>query len=323
MGVLRNHHSEALIATAVARRAILLPIQSIKAPGARSMSLEMFNLKGKVAIVTGSSYGLGVVFATALAEAGADIVVTARSLDRLQDSKALIEAKGVRCLAVQCDVTDKAQVGSLMKQTNDAFGKIDVLVNNAGISDAGGIRPEFEPEATFRAIVETDLTGLWLCCQEAALYMLRQGSGSIINISSIFGDGGFGGGSPAGYFAAKGGVNNLTEFLATTWGDRQVRVNAIAPTFFDSEMIHEALVAGGVLPMLTARHPMGRIGDHSDLAGPVVFLASDASKFVNGVVLRVDGGYGASRGFHPGPYPSDAWDPDGRGQPLMPGTPAA
>jgi gluconate 5-dehydrogenase len=285
------------------------------------MGNEIFSLEGRVAIVTGASYGLGVVFATALAEAGADIVATARSVDKLQATKQLIESKGRRCLAIQCDVTDREQVRNLMKETHAAFGKIDILVNNAGISDASGIRPEFEEPGTWRAVIETDLTGLWWCSQEAAQYMLRQGKGSIINISSIFGSGGFGGGSPAAYFAAKGGVNNLTEFLAVSWGDRGVRVNAIAPTFFDSEMIHEALLASGVLEMLTSRHPMGRIGEHSDLVGPIVFLASDASKFVNGMILRVDGGYGASRGYHPGPYPADAWDPQGRGHPLMPGTP--
>jgi NAD(P)-dependent dehydrogenase (short-subunit alcohol dehydrogenase family) len=285
------------------------------------MVLESFSLHGKVAIVTGASYGLGVVFAAALADAGAHIVAAARSLDKLQDTKALIEAKGVRCLTVRCDVTDRADVRNLMGETHRAFGTIDILVNNAGISSAAGIRPEFEIEQVWRDVIDVDLNGLWWCCQEAAQYMLRQGQGSIINISSIFGSGGFGGGSPAAYFAAKGGVNNLTEFLATVWGDRGVRVNAIAPTFFDSEMIHEALEQGGVLDMLTKRHPMGRIGDHSDLAGPVVFLASEASKFVNGIILRVDGGYGASRGFHPGPYPSDAWDPQGRGHPLLPGSP--
>ncbi|MFN0096732.1 MAG: SDR family NAD(P)-dependent oxidoreductase [Dehalococcoidia bacterium] len=287
------------------------------------MSVDLFRLDGKVAIVTGASYGLGVVFATALAKAGADLVIAARSADKLQETKAQIEALGRRCLAVPCDVTDKAQVAELMRQTHATFGKIDILVNNAGISTAAGIRPEYEDAQLWRDVLDVDLTGLWWCCQEGAQYMLRQGGGSIINISSIFGSGGFPGGSPASYFAAKGGVNNLTEFLAVTWGDRGVRVNAIAPTFFISEMIKPALQDSGVLPMLTNRHPMGRIGEHEDLEGPVIFLASEASRFVNGMVIRVDGGYGASRGYHEGPYPSDEWDPEGRGKPLMPGTPFA
>jgi NAD(P)-dependent dehydrogenase (short-subunit alcohol dehydrogenase family) len=222
---------------------------------------------------------------------------------------------------VTCDVTDKAQVARLMTGAHDAFGRIDILVNNAGISSLNAFCPEYEEEQLWRQIIDVDLTGLWFCSQEAAQYMLRQGSGSIINISSIFGDGGFGGGSPTAYFAAKGGVNNLTRFLAAEWGNRGVRVNALAPTFFDSEMTHEAFVQSGILESLEARHPMRRIGEHSDLHGPVVFLASDAAKFVTGQVLAVDGGYGASRGYHHGPYPQDDWDAQGRGHQIRPGTP--
>ncbi|MCZ2108249.1 MAG: SDR family oxidoreductase [Dehalococcoidia bacterium] len=280
----------------------------------------LFSLEGKVAIVTGSSYGLGVIFAGALADAGADIVITARSAERLQETRKMIEAKGRRCLVAPADVTDYAQVAALMKTANDAFGKIDILVNNAGVSDARGLRSEHSEPETFANIVGTDLVGLWYCCHAAAQYMLRQGHGNIINISSIFGMGGFEARTP-GYFASKGGVNNLTSLLACEWGDRGIRVNAIAPHFFDSEMTHEILVASGMLAYLEGRTPMRRIGQADDLIGPIVFLASDASKFVNGVVMPLDGGLSAGRGFAPGPFVSDTWDPDGRGQPLRPGTP--
>ena len=279
-----------------------------------------FSLEGKVAIVTGASYGLGVTFARALAEAGADIVATARSADRLQGTRELIESTGRHCLVVPCDITDVAQVRSLMKTAWDHFGTVDILVNNAGVSDPRGLRSEHSEPEIFEQIVRTDLIGLWHCCQSAAHHMLRQGHGNIINISSIFGLGGFEGRTP-GYFAAKGGVNNLTQMLACEWADRGIRVNALAPHFFDSEMTHDILVASGMLEYLEGRTPMRRIGQAPDLEGPIVFLASDASQFVNGVILPLDGGLTASSGFAPGPFVSDAWDPDGRGNPVGPGTP--
>lgn len=281
---------------------------------------QLFSLEGKVAVVTGSSYGLGVIFAGALADAGADIVITARSLDRLQDTRKMIEAKGRRCIAVQADVTVYDEVKELMKAAYDAFGKIDILVNNAGVSDPRGLRSENSEPEMFATIVQTDLIGLWYCSHAVAQYMLRQGHGNIINISSIFGMGGFEGRTP-GYFAAKGGVNNLTASLACEWGDRGVRVNAIAPHFFDSAMTHDILTASGFLPYLEGRTPMRRIGQMDDLVGPIIFLASDASKFVNGVVMPLDGGLSAGRGFAPGPFVSDEWDPNGLGHPLLPGTP--
>jgi len=280
----------------------------------------LFSLEGKVGIVTGASYGLGVTFAGALADAGADLVVTARSVDKLQDTKKMIEAKGRRCLVVGCDITDHEQVTNLMKVAWEHFGTVDILVNNAGVSDASGIRSENSDPDMFAHIVSTDLNGLWYCCQAAAQHMLRQGHGNIINISSIFGAGGFEGRTP-GYFAAKGGVNNLTQMLACEWADRGVRVNAIAPHFFDSEMTHQILADSGLLQHLEGRTPMRRIGQSDDLVGPIVFLASDASKFVNGCILPLDGGLAAGRGFSPGPFVSDAWDPDGKGQPITPGTP--
>ncbi|MGI8926700.1 MAG: SDR family NAD(P)-dependent oxidoreductase [Tepidiformaceae bacterium] len=281
---------------------------------------QLFSLEGKTAIVTGASYGLGVTFAAALADAGANIVAAARTLEKLETTRAMIEAKGRKCLTVACDVTDYGQVAALMKRTADHFGSVDILVNNAGVSDARGIRSENSEPEVFAQILNTDLTGLWYCCHAAAQHMLRQGKGNIINISSILGSGGFAPGTVPGYFAAKGGVNNLTRMLACEWGDRGIRVNALAPHFFDSEMTHDILVSSGFMEVLEGRTPMRRIGEVADLAGPIVFLASDASSFINGVVLPIDGGLTAGRSFAPGPYVSDEWDPEGRGHPLMPGT---
>jgi NAD(P)-dependent dehydrogenase (short-subunit alcohol dehydrogenase family) len=155
------------------------------------MANDAFSLDGKVALVTGASYGLGVAFAQALAEAGADIVVTARTAHRLEDTRAIIESLGRKCLAVGCDVTDYSQVQALMKSAWDHFGKVDILVNNAGSSDPRGLRSEHSDAEIFAEMIATDLTGLWHCCLAAAQHMLRQGSGNIINISSIFGAGGF------------------------------------------------------------------------------------------------------------------------------------
>jgi len=281
---------------------------------------NVFSLEGKVAIVTGASYGLGLTFASALADAGADIVVTARSTDKLEETKAMIGSKGRRCMAIGCDVTEPAQVAAMMKQAWDEFGHVDILVNNAGITDARGLRSENSEPETFANILNTNLTGLWYCCHAAAQHMLRQGHGNIINISSIFGAGGFEGRTP-GYFASKGGVNNLTQLLACEWADRGIRVNALAPHFFDSPMTHQILSDSGLLQHLEGRTPMRRIGQADDLVGPIVFLASDASKFVNGCILPLDGGLNAAHGYHPGPYVSDLWDPEGRGNPVTPETP--
>ena len=281
---------------------------------------DLFSLEGKVVIVTGASYGLGVTFASALADAGADIVVTARSVDKLEATRAMVEGKGRQCLAIACDVVDHAQVAAMMKAAWAHFGHVDVLVNNAGITDARGLRSEHSEPEMFASILQTNLTGLWHCCHAAAQHMLRQGHGNIINISSIFGAGGFEGRTP-GYFASKGGVNVLTQLLACEWADRGIRVNALAPHFFDSEMTHQILSDSGLLQHLEGRTPMRRIGEAGDLAGPIVFLASDASKFVNGCILPLDGGLTAAHGWHPGPFVSDLWDPDGKGHPVTPETP--
>ena len=154
------------------------------------MSDDVFSMEGKTVIVTGASYGFGVTWADALAERGANIVGTSRSLERLQDTAALVEGKGRRFLPVECDVTDYEQVENLMKAAWDEFGTVDVLINNAGISDLSAWRAEHSDNDMFRQIVDTDLTGLWYCCRASAQYFLRQAR-NIINLSSSFGRGGF------------------------------------------------------------------------------------------------------------------------------------
>ena len=273
-------------------------------------------LDGKVAIVTGASYGLGVLFAEILATAGADVVITARSVDKLRDTKAMIEALGRRCLVVEGDVTSFEDCDRVATEALAAFGKIDILVNNAGWADDRLMRTEHcEPEM-FTKMVNTDLIGLFYMTRAAAPHMLRGGGGSIINLSSIFGNLGSEN-RTAGYFAAKGGVNQLTRLLAVEWGDRNLRVNAIAPNFFVSEMTRALLEDSGMAEWMRSRTPMRRMGELPELVGPLLFLASDASSFITGVVLSVDGGWSAGGGASQLPAPWDEWNGE-KGVPMSP-----
>ena len=280
---------------------------------------ETFRLDGKVAIVTGASYGLGVLFTEILASAGADVVVTARSEDKLADTRAMVDAIGRRCLVVRGDVTEYDDCATVAARTMEAFGRIDVLVNNAGWADDRLLRTErCEPEM-FAKMVNTDLVGLFYMTRAVAPDMLRGGGGSIINLSSIFGNAGSEN-RTAGYFAAKGGVNQLTRLLACEWGDRNLRVNALAPNFFISEMTRTLLEDSGMADWMRSRTPMRRMGELPELVGPLLFLASDASSFVTGQVLSVDGGWSASGGYAQNPQPWDDWGGE-MSTPIGPGTP--
>jgi gluconate 5-dehydrogenase len=275
-----------------------------------------FRLDGKVVIITGGSYGLGVLFAEILATAGADVVVTARSVDKLEETKAMVEGLGRRCLAVAGDVTSYEDCERVVQATLDTFGRVDVLVNNAGWADGRLVRSEHcEPEM-FAKMVNTDLIGLFYMTRAAAPAMLRGGGGSIINLSSIFGNAGSEN-RTAGYFAAKGGVNQLTRLLACEWGDRGLRVNALAPNFFVSEMTRSLLEDSGMADWMRSRTPMRRMGELPELVGPLLFLASSASSFITGVVLNVDGGWSASGGYAQNPQPWDEWNGE-MGMPIGP-----
>jgi NAD(P)-dependent dehydrogenase (short-subunit alcohol dehydrogenase family) len=267
---------------------------------------QIHRLDGKVAIVTGASYGLGVLFAEILASAGADVVVTARSVDKLEDTKKLVEGLGRRCLAVAGDVTSYDDCDRVATETMKTFGRIDVLVNNAGWADDRLIRTERTEPEVFAKMVNTDLIGLFYMTRACAPHMLRGGGGSIVNLSSIFGNAGSEN-RTAGYFAAKGGVNQLTRLLACEWGDRNLRVNALAPNFFISEMTRSLLEDSGMADWMRSRTPMRRMGELPELVGPFLFLASPASSFVTGIVLSVDGGWSASGGYAQLPQPWDEW----------------
>ena len=247
---------------------------------------SLFGLAGRVAIVTGASAGLGARFAQVLARAGASVVVAARRADRIE---ALAHAIGEeRALAVPTDVSDPDQVARLIDRAVEHFGRLDVLVNNAG---ANRIVPaEEETTDSFSQVVAVNLTGVFTGCREAARIMLPQGSGSIVNITSALGLIGALGMPQASYCASKGGVVNLTRELASQWAGRGVRVNAIAPGWFPSEMTAPMFEERGQR-YIQRTVPARRGGAEHELDGVLLFLASDASTYVMGQTIAVDGGW--------------------------------
>jgi NAD(P)-dependent dehydrogenase (short-subunit alcohol dehydrogenase family) len=252
---------------------------------------ELFGLTGRVAVVTGASSGLGVGFARALAGAGAHLVLAARRADRLKALAAELEEAGVDTLPVACDVTDATQVEALKDASLERFGRVDILVNNAGTTEV--VPAEQETDEAFLRVLDVNLNGAFYCAQRFGRVMLEAGQGSIINIASIFGMVGSGSIPQAGYVASKGAIVNLTRELAAQWARRGVRVNAIAPGFFMSEITEEMFSDERSMKWLRRKTPMGRTGNVEELAGALVFLASDASSYVTGQTLAVDGGWTA------------------------------
>jgi NAD(P)-dependent dehydrogenase (short-subunit alcohol dehydrogenase family) len=246
--------------------------------------LDRFRLDGRVAVVTGASSGLGVAIARALAEAGADVVVAARRVQKLADTVALVEAVGRRALAVGTDVSEPAACRALADAAAEHFGRLDVLVNNAGVGTA--VPASRETPEQFRGVIDVNLNGCYWMAQAAAARM--QPGSSIINISSILGL--ITAGLPqAAYAASKAGLFGLTRDLAAQWtGRKGIRVNAIAPGFFPSEMTDQ--YAPGYIDRQVSLLPAGRAGDPDELAAAVLFLAAPASSYITGATLVVDGG---------------------------------
>jgi gluconate 5-dehydrogenase len=249
---------------------------------------ELFDLSGRVAIVTGGGSGIGRQLAEGLAEAGADLVLCARKPERCEQAAEELRALGVRTLGLGCDVRDPAQVQAVVDRARAEFGRIDVLVNNAGTS--WGAPPEDYPLEGWQKVIDVNLTGVFLCSQAAGRAMIAQGSGKIVSVASIAA---FAGAPPelmdtVAYNAAKGGVVSFTRDLATKWARHGINVNAIAPGWFPTDMNKVLLDArpDAYLEYI----PLRRFGGPDDLKGAVVFLASRASDYVTGQTIVVDGG---------------------------------
>jgi NAD(P)-dependent dehydrogenase (short-subunit alcohol dehydrogenase family) len=249
-----------------------------------SSILDSFSLAGKVAIVTGASSGLGVAFAIGLAEAGADIAICARRVEKLEETKAQVIERGRRCIAVQADVSNPDDCNRVVAETVDQLGKVDVLINNAGVGTAVPATRETPDE--FRRVIDINLNGSYFMAQACGREM-RDG-GSIVNIGSVIGStSAF---LPqAAYASSKAAIIGLTRDLAQQWtGRKGIRVNALAPGFFKSEMTDQ--YQEGYVEQMMFRVPAGRMGEPHELVAAAIFLASDASSYVTGAVLPVDGG---------------------------------
>ena len=255
----------------------------------------MFDFKGKVVLITGASYGLGEQFAYAFADAGADLILTARSEEILEKVGTACRDKGATVTVAPGDVSIEADVHHVIESGIKAHGYIDVLINNAGIADARGVAAEQFDTETFNQIISVDLLGAFLYARECGRRMLERGKGSIVNICSIMASGG-NENNVIGYTAAKGGLLNLTYQLGVEWADRGVRVNSVSPGFIVTEMTRPMLEAMGIDRWIASRTPMRRVGEAEEVTNAVMFLASDLASYITGVDLLVDGGTNASNG---------------------------
>lgn len=248
-----------------------------------------FSLEGKVAMVTGSGRGIGKATALVLAEAGADVVVLSRTAEQVEGTASEIRAMGRKALATTADVRDGQQIADLVSRTLEEFQRIDILVNNAGAS--------FPPVATLQlseggwdSLMRENLKSTFMCCKAVAQPMMRQGKGSIINISSL--EGVTSATTCSGYGAAKAGVINFTRSLAVEWAPNGIRVNCIVPGYISSPMVPLAVEKYPTLGENVARVPLGHMGQPEDIAYGVLYLASDRAAYTTGTMLVIDGALG-------------------------------
>jgi NAD(P)-dependent dehydrogenase (short-subunit alcohol dehydrogenase family) len=251
------------------------------------MSLELFDLTGKVAMVTGGTRGLGETAAKALAKAGADVAVCGRSTADLDRVSAAIRDLGRNSAGFSLDVTSKQKVNDGVDRILKHFGKVDILVNNAGVNHRVPVL-EYSEEA-WDMVINTNLKGYFLVAQAVAPHMLEQGYGKIINMSSILGMVALP--NQLAYASSKGGVDQMTKVMALEWAKKGVRVNAIGPTYFETDLVTQIRNDPERFNFINERTPMGRWGHLPELEGLVIFLAAPASDFITGQTIYIDGGW--------------------------------
>ncbi len=253
--------------------------------------MPFFDLTGRVAIVTGGNGGIGLGMARGLAGAGAAVMLAARDRGKAEQALVDLAATGARCAFTPLDVADEGSCRAAIAAATDRFGRLDILVNNAGTS----VRkpPQEYSAAEWHKVIDTNLTGAFLCAQAAYPAMRQAGGGKIVNIGSMFAI--FGSGYAAAYAASKGGLVQLTKSLAVAWAADNIQVNAVLPGWVDTELTQDARQqVPGLHERVLARTPAGRWGVPEDLAGIAVFLASPAADFITGAAIPVDGGFSAS-----------------------------
>ena len=253
------------------------------------MSRELFNIAGQVVIVTGGGRGLGAALAEGFAESRAQVVVADMDAETAQRTADRLSQHGGTVIATQCDITQPQQVQALVDLTVQTYGRLDVLVNNAGINIP---KPAEELRLDeWNRIIDTNLTGTFLCCQTGGAVMLRQGAGCIINICSVHGHVGSYIHKAAAYNASKAGVINLTRSLALEWGERGVRVNGISPGSLRTDLMTRRLENPEYVRKIQERAAIKRIGQPDDIVGTALFLASPAAQWLTGQIIAVDGGW--------------------------------
>lgn len=251
----------------------------------------MFQLKGRVAVITGASSGLGKQMAKGFASQGADLVIMARRLERLEELKGELEQLGVRCLPIKCDVTNPEEIKKAAKEAEQFFGKVDILVNCAGSAKNNGVLNMTDEE--WRFTMDTDLNSVFYVTREFANIMKKNNYGRIINIASMYGMVGNMAMDTVAYHSSKGGVINFTRAVAAELAKYGITCNAICPGYFDTELTHETLITESFTNYMKATVPVGRYGHEGELNAGAIFLASDEASYVTGVILPIDGGYTA------------------------------
>ncbi len=249
----------------------------------------MFSLKGRVAAITGASSGLGKQMAHAFAEQGADLVLMARRIERLEELKEELEQKGVKVLPLKVDVTDPENVNEAAKQAEEHFGKVDILVNCAGSAKNAGVLEMTDEEWDFT--IKTDMDSVFYVTRAFGNIMKKNHYGRIINIASMYGLVGNMAMGTIAYHTSKGGVVNFTRAAASELAKEGITVNAICPGYFDTELTHETLITEDFTAYMKATVPLGRYGHEGELNAGAIFLASDEASYVTGLILPIDGGY--------------------------------